>query len=147
RRHTRFSRDWSSDVCSSDLGDIDTEIRGALAVYRDGELRLGQVVREAGLLEARVLLHFGDDLHRRVRQRLVVVTGQGELQAAAGAPYAEAVRLEREGADAGHVLDQRGNLIEDFLLRALTLCPWRKAHDHEAGILRPPRAGDREGAR
>src|SRR5436309_16021027 len=21
RRHTRFSRDWSSDVCSSDLGD------------------------------------------------------------------------------------------------------------------------------
>src|SRR5690606_40327096 len=22
RRHTRFSRDWSSDVCSSDLGDI-----------------------------------------------------------------------------------------------------------------------------
>src|SRR5690606_40800224 len=23
RRHTRFSRDWSSDVCSSDLGDGD----------------------------------------------------------------------------------------------------------------------------
>src|SRR5436309_12360702 len=22
RRHTRFSRDWSSDVCSSDLGDV-----------------------------------------------------------------------------------------------------------------------------
>src|SRR5690606_40966254 len=22
RRHTRFSRDWSSDVCSSDLSDI-----------------------------------------------------------------------------------------------------------------------------
>src|SRR5690606_39396214 len=22
RRHTRFSRDWSSDVCSSDLGNI-----------------------------------------------------------------------------------------------------------------------------
>src|SRR5690606_41175749 len=26
RRHTRFSRDWSSDVCSSDLADIDAEI-------------------------------------------------------------------------------------------------------------------------
>src|SRR5690606_39809957 len=25
RRHTRFSRDWSSDVCSSDLGDVQTE--------------------------------------------------------------------------------------------------------------------------
>src|SRR5690606_40042781 len=23
RRHTRFSRDWSSDVCSSDLVDVD----------------------------------------------------------------------------------------------------------------------------
>src|SRR5690606_40794407 len=36
RRHTRFSRDWSSDVCSSDLSElkrntiIDT---GLLAVY------------------------------------------------------------------------------------------------------------------
>src|SRR5690606_40082404 len=26
RRHTRFSRDWSSDVCSSDLADIQFEI-------------------------------------------------------------------------------------------------------------------------
>src|SRR5690606_40226725 len=27
-RHTRFSRDWSSDVCSSDLGDIDVAAVG-----------------------------------------------------------------------------------------------------------------------
>src|SRR5690606_12409476 len=27
RRHTRFSRDWSSDVCSSDLDDLDPELR------------------------------------------------------------------------------------------------------------------------
>src|SRR5690606_39868047 len=26
RRHTRFSRDWSSDVCSSDLGEDYAEI-------------------------------------------------------------------------------------------------------------------------
>src|SRR5690606_39985455 len=26
RRHTRFSRDWSSDVCSSDLGNDYTEL-------------------------------------------------------------------------------------------------------------------------
>src|SRR5690606_37971434 len=32
RRHTRFSRDWSSDVCSSDLGYLNpVEIRGAAA--------------------------------------------------------------------------------------------------------------------
>src|SRR5690606_40461495 len=27
RRHTRFSRDWSSDVCSSDLADIKAFLR------------------------------------------------------------------------------------------------------------------------
>src|SRR5690606_40623856 len=29
RRHTRFSRDWSSDVCSSDLRAPDTVVVGA----------------------------------------------------------------------------------------------------------------------
>src|SRR5690606_40752018 len=29
RRHTRFSRDWSSDVCSSDLNNIATELMSA----------------------------------------------------------------------------------------------------------------------
>src|SRR5690606_39730989 len=26
RRHTKFSRDWSSDVCSSDLGDVRNDL-------------------------------------------------------------------------------------------------------------------------
>src|SRR5690606_40847369 len=41
RRHTRFSRDWSSDVCSSDLS--------ASTAYKEGyhrRLPLGQVVHE-----------------------------------------------------------------------------------------------------
>src|SRR5690606_41151004 len=52
RRHTRFSRDWSSDVCSSDLlqgGRGDGIVHGVLAGQGvdddvDGELRvvLGQ---------------------------------------------------------------------------------------------------------
>src|SRR5690606_41093165 len=29
RRHTRFSRDWSSDVCSSDLGPLIQETNGS----------------------------------------------------------------------------------------------------------------------
>src|SRR5690606_40836003 len=33
RRHTRFSRDWSSDVCSSDLDGYDNSAR----VYQDGD--------------------------------------------------------------------------------------------------------------
>src|SRR5690606_40884430 len=31
RRHTRFSRDWSSDVCSSDLGWISSMVQEAEA--------------------------------------------------------------------------------------------------------------------
>src|SRR5690606_396147 len=36
RRHTRFSRDWSSDVCSSDLGNI-------LVRYRDANSLVSQI--------------------------------------------------------------------------------------------------------
>src|SRR6266511_5543116 len=43
RRHTRFSRDWSSDVCSSDLVGIDDD-QGAHA--EPGEL-LDEVAAEA----------------------------------------------------------------------------------------------------
>src|SRR5690606_40900617 len=41
RRHTRFSRDWSSDVCSSDLGIRNAQSRGAVqagAAAAAGEL-------------------------------------------------------------------------------------------------------------
>src|SRR2546429_4661633 len=41
RRHTRCSRDWSSDVCSSDL--LEPDAGGALRVHlarRSGNLRL-----------------------------------------------------------------------------------------------------------
>src|SRR5690606_40598165 len=51
RRHTRFSRDWSSDVCSSDLAIADP-----LAVEPDRALvdepeRLGRARREARPLQ------------------------------------------------------------------------------------------------
>src|SRR5690606_39567623 len=41
RRHTRFSRDWSSDVCSSDLGNE------LLTVYR--KLNIPLTVEEEGV--------------------------------------------------------------------------------------------------
>src|SRR5690606_40246691 len=45
RRHTRFSRDWSSDVCSSDLACI---LGGDLVpvIEEAGELRVGPDVTE-----------------------------------------------------------------------------------------------------
>src|SRR5690606_39769117 len=40
---TRFSRDWSSDVCSSDLGDEFVEV--AHNTWIEGDLRGGRVCR------------------------------------------------------------------------------------------------------
>src|SRR5690606_40282516 len=46
RRHTRFSRDWSSDVCSSDLTlprtDVIAAVRAALALHADPQRAVGQ---------------------------------------------------------------------------------------------------------
>src|SRR5690606_39942439 len=41
RRHTRFSRDWSSDVCSSDLSIADLR-----DVARQGAMRQGRGIAE-----------------------------------------------------------------------------------------------------
>src|SRR5690606_40760511 len=68
RRHTRFSRDWSSDVCSSDLGrteilkvhtrrvplapDVDLEeIAASMPGFSGADIR--NLVNEAALLAAR----------------------------------------------------------------------------------------------
>src|SRR5690606_23184575 len=57
RRHTRFSRDWSSDVCSSDLGNIKVTsistigaagVRGSRTGGAGGEVSLTSI---AGLIE------------------------------------------------------------------------------------------------
>src|SRR5690606_40375613 len=63
RRHTRFSRDWSSDVCSSDLmagnnscgsrsiayGNMVHNVLGLRAWMADGELlRFGPVAQASG---------------------------------------------------------------------------------------------------
>src|SRR5690606_32411818 len=54
RRHTRFSRDWSSDVCSSDLttrvvvaADIDGLALRALKLTDDGGFVVAQLLRQS----------------------------------------------------------------------------------------------------
>src|SRR5438067_5044176 len=70
RRHTRSKRDWSSDVCSSDLGDVEAladAIRellddpGALARAREGARR----AREELTWDAAARTHL--DLYEELR--------------------------------------------------------------------------------
>src|SRR5206468_10004022 len=44
RRHTRSDRDWSSDVCSSDLGELQRVVLGEVAGEEDGALGGGAVL-------------------------------------------------------------------------------------------------------
>src|SRR5690606_40804251 len=42
RRHTRFSRDWSSDVCSSDLATVKPHLSGVLC----NSISIGRDIKE-----------------------------------------------------------------------------------------------------
>src|SRR5690606_41004414 len=62
RRHTRFSRDWSSDVCSSDLA-VAEGVEGGEACVGIGEI---EGARRCGGAEGKERAH-----PRESRQRLV----------------------------------------------------------------------------
>src|SRR5690606_40182979 len=59
RRHTRFSRDWSSDVCSSDLPA--TEENALLDRFADSDdsdelaFRLQRLIKDSGLAQVILL--------------------------------------------------------------------------------------------
>src|SRR5690606_39820398 len=65
RRHTRFSRDWSSDVCSSDLLSSD-ELLGDVAIDRSNQ---GQLLVRRGLDGACPVLIGATSRRRSVRRR------------------------------------------------------------------------------
>ena len=67
RRHTRSDRDWSSDVCSSDLGS--KEQNGAIAVLDIGRMHNG-VKQEPYRIDKDVTLLAVDLLARVVARRI-----------------------------------------------------------------------------
>src|SRR5690606_40469546 len=75
RRHTSFSRDWSSDVCSSDLDVAVREEHAALGVVQLFDRAPGDV---PGLVEAPVQLERQLAVAWRVG-RVVMVEGDAEV--------------------------------------------------------------------
>src|SRR6266511_4641825 len=95
RRHTRFSRDWSSDVCSSDLGEPGAE-RTSFPNARSGigwedDLETPRTAAEltealqttweiiAGCLDRWTPDMLAEQFHRKVGERTQVHTRQSVL--------------------------------------------------------------------
>src|SRR5690606_39703175 len=76
RRHTRFSRDWSSDVCSSDLAAVDVvEVGGEAPLdHLPGRLRGGDRLGDRLLqLPPHVVEQLGEQL--ALRREVLVEDG------------------------------------------------------------------------
>src|SRR5690606_39459343 len=72
RRHTRFSRDWSSDVCSSDLAlatpTTTVDVNGAPVPAADGNAVYAD--RAAAIAATQRVIIDTEDLHRSEERRV-----------------------------------------------------------------------------
>src|SRR5690606_40390141 len=95
RRHTRFSRDWSSDVCSSDLGNIDQMRKACRMAFREAifaeTLDLVEAVFGKGPLIAapdhafdHLLLHRVDGAHLEIGRASCREKAQRQASAGSG---------------------------------------------------------------
>src|SRR5215475_9729878 len=86
RRHTRFSRDWSSDVCSSDL-----RVVCGIAGQSTAPVRIAANVNDLGAVD-------GEDLVQPLRRgepRSFGPAGHGE-------PEDDSITVDFDTLDAGH---------------------------------------------
>src|SRR5690606_40324402 len=76
RRHTRFSRDWSSDVCSSDLPDAD-----AAAHDWAGRMGVGPFFVYPVPIPFQVLKIWGEPVSAQVHKRVLMgYTGPVQIE-------------------------------------------------------------------
>src|SRR5260221_429021 len=80
RRHTRSLCDWSSDVCSSDLGDAVMAVFGAPIAHEDDAER----AISAALAMQAAIGHLNDDLERKHGMRLSLRIGLNSGEVIAG---------------------------------------------------------------
>src|SRR5690606_40271116 len=75
RRHTRFSRDWSSDVCSSDLGVSFLPVGNILSAHLTDQASIPQrpniLMRQIQRLRVTVIVRFPNNARVRSEERRV----------------------------------------------------------------------------
>src|SRR5690606_39935633 len=81
-RHTRFSRDWSSDVCSSDLaikqriGKFEQAKGGTLFLDEIGDMSLDPQAKVLRALQESKITRVGGDKEIKVDVRVVAATNK-----------------------------------------------------------------------
>src|SRR5690606_12325557 len=123
----RFSRDWSSDVCSSDLpagSPLQAPIDPEAAVFLDGAQIAGLSVKDADLLAgetARPLLHAANDgFHDAALVDLHGVSqAVGDHVAEAGEPHAARIVKGKGTYPRGRALQAQAQAIADHPLAAV----------------------------
>src|SRR5256886_15441137 len=76
RRHTRFDCDWSSDVCSSDLGRFELADGGTLFLDEIGEVPLAMQAKLLRVLQEQEIERVGDTRTRKINVRIVAATNR-----------------------------------------------------------------------
>src|SRR5690606_230733 len=113
RRHTRFSRDWSSDVCSSDLSARGPTIVGEDATIGHGAVFESCTVGRSALIGMNaVILHGASIGEEALVAALSVVPENMEVPPrtlVAGAPAK--VRKELSGESAGWIRDSASHYV------------------------------------
>src|SRR5207249_7194422 len=91
RRHTRSKRDWSSDVCSSDLGEPDARGWATTRATRSGRPGAGRAAPAAAAIEPNPVVV------ERARQAVGATEGQFGAAASAEDGRSEERRVGKEG--------------------------------------------------
>src|SRR6266852_5909081 len=114
RRHTRCYRDWSSDVCSSDLRRQDAELRMAGARERLGSCKL---------LFPEIDLRLIPELDPSVAERLIEADAGGDRSRMA---ELELLHDPRDGGGLERLLEDRQHLQLVLLADALDVLEHRR---------------------
>src|SRR2546429_4151507 len=116
RRHTRCSRDWSSDVCSSDLADLDPGVFPLVLQV------LGVVAEHAAVADLHPLAELDVALEHRVRGD-VTTLAHGDVRPDDGVGTDGDVAV-----DVGRGIDERGpvdhrSTTDAIMSASATTCP------------------------
>src|SRR6266550_6383460 len=119
RRHTRCSRDWSSDVCSSDLAPLAGQAR-ARPSAADADLHVAEAGGRGAVRDVRVLSRLALAAVRETAEHPLVRSGNGVERGPEDGRLARVGRVAQHPAELA-VLDLPGDLRPELEVEPLVV--------------------------